>query len=394
MISFLLTTLWQGAFVVGITFAVTTAIPKGQAATRYAVWFAALVALALLPLTALLSIASPSAIPSSIVHTTTVATKVTQQAARTSGSWLSIAWIAGALLSLLRIVVSYARIAAIRRSAVPADALGPRVMTSDRLEIPIVAGIIRPVVIIPARLLRDLDSADLRCILIHERAHISRRDVLGNLIQRVFEAALFFNPWVYLIGHQLVNEREAACDDWVVCNAGDPVRYASCLAALGGQQRPFTPPLLTPSAIGSGRMLIGRIARILDGKSVSMKTNYLVVSAAVALFALLAFAFQTPPTIAAVRSSACPTLLASVVNAVPPKLPDMYAAAHPHGSAEVEVTIGTNGKASNARILKATDATIGKAAVKAALQSTYSPARRDCKTVSGNFVYHAQFESP
>ena len=295
MIEALLNGLWQGALIVAVAAAITILVPQRYAATRYAVWFAALVALAVVPLSGLLSLGLPQGtVFFSLSRTTTVATHVVSRAAGASGVWLGLLWAAGASVCLLRLACSYVRIARIVRFAEPAPAYGERVFTSRAIAIPISAGILRPVVILPADFPETLDAGDLQAIVAHERAHIARGDLLANLVQRTLEALLFFNPWAYAIGRQLIKEREAACDDWAVRASNDPARYAACLASLALRNPRVRAPLFTPSAIGSGRLLAGRIARILDGKAGQMKTNYFVLATAVALFAGLGFTFSTP----------------------------------------------------------------------------------------------------
>ena len=82
MIEALLNGLWQGALIVAVAAAITVLVPQRYAATRYAVWFAALVALAVVPLSGLLSLGLPQGtVFFSLSRTTTVATHVVSRAA-------------------------------------------------------------------------------------------------------------------------------------------------------------------------------------------------------------------------------------------------------------------------------------------------------------------------
>jgi beta-lactamase regulating signal transducer with metallopeptidase domain len=390
MIEVLLDSLWQGAFVVAIAAAVTAFVPQRHAATRYAVWFATLVALAALPLIShFLFGAPPAAIPSAVTRTTAVASHATQRAADAGGSWFWAVWLAGVLVCLSRLLLSHFRITRIVRSALPAPAIGEGVFTSPAIGVPIAAGLFHPVVIVPDDFAKTLDAVVLADIVAHERAHILRKDVLGNLTQRLFEALLFFNPWVYVIGHQLRKEREAACDDWAVHAAGDPDRYASFLASLALHNPGSGTPLLTPSAMGSGRILVGRIARLLNGKAAEMKANRLVVVTAVALFVLLGFAFQTPRGLASANCFSDPV----VVNAVMPNVPESVVKAHPNAYVIVAVTVTAGGHASNVKPFKSSgDWRIDTAVADAAAHSTYKPEIRNCKPVSGGqYLFRADF---
>jgi bla regulator protein BlaR1 len=390
MIEVLLNGLWQGAFVVAVAGVVTAFVPQRHAATRYAVWFASLVALGALPLIGhFLFAAPPAAIPAAVIRTTTVASHATQRAADASGRWFWAIWLAGVLLCLSRLSLSYFRITKIVRSALAAPAIGKGVFTSPAIATPIAAGILHPVVIVPDDFAKTLDAVDLGSIVAHERAHILRKDVLGNLVQRCFEALLFFNPWVYLIGHQLRKEREAACDDWAVHSVGDPDRYASFLATLALRNPAARTPLLTPSAVGSGRILVGRIARLLNGKAADMRTNQPVVVTAVALFVVLGFAFQTPKGLAATNCFSEP----EVINPVRPDVSESAVKAHPKASVIVAVTVAADGHVSDLKLFKSSgDETIDTAVARAAEHSTYKPEIRNCKAVSGGqYLFRADF---
>ncbi|HTX58722.1 MAG TPA: M56 family metallopeptidase [Verrucomicrobiae bacterium] len=395
MNAILLDGLWEGAIIAAIAAGATALLPQRHAATRYAVWFAALVALALVPVATVWHPAPAFApLPIPIAYTTGATILVADKAASATGVWLLAVWLIGTACGFCRLLLSYASIARIVRNAVPAPELGAGVVTSDDLAIPIAAGLFKPVIVIPSGLASALERSDLESIVQHERAHIRRMDVAGNLVARLVEACLFFNPWIYVIGRQLIVEREAACDDWAVHAAGEPVRYATCLARLGQSARSSRLPLLTPSAIGSRHMLVGRIARLLNGKVAQLKTNYLVLGASVVTFAVLAVLLQTSDGRAAtaqqttVASASC-NADARVLKPAMPNIPD--AAYKPNVFANAEVTVAADGQPMTAKIIKSSgSAGIDEATVAAAMASTYSPKMVNCKAVVGEYVFHVQ----
>jgi TonB family protein len=399
----LLNSLWQGTFVTAIAALVTLLVPRRNAATRYAVWFTALLTLAALPFLNLWHpTESLNALPTVIVHTASAPSRITDRAATASGSWIALVWIVGVTLSLLRLALSYARIVRIVRRATPAPELGAGVMTSDDVAIPIAAGLFSPAIIIPTNLAAALEPVDLASIVAHERAHIRRMDVAGNLVARVLQACLFFNPWVYVVGRQLVKEREAACDDWAVHAMRDPSRYASCLARLAQARGASRVPLLTPSAIGSRHMLVGRIARLLDGKGTELKVNYLVLGASVLSLAILAVLLQTSEGLASAgfesaassdSQNASNPYLSPKCNAdvkpLSPAMPNISKADYKAKvSANALVTVGPDGHPIDAKIVKSSgSAAIDRAAVDAAMHSTYSPKMEDCKKITGQYLF-------
>ncbi len=382
MIDVLLASLWQGALIFAIAAGVNALVPRQHAATRYAVWFVSLLALVILPLIAQISLGTPSStIFSSVAQTTSAISKLTEQTSSAADFWIAIIWGAGLLACIVRFTISYFRLGRILRSVGPSSEIGDRVFTSPLVAVPIAAGLWHPIVIVPDDLVDALPPSDLAAIISHECAHIARHDVLGNVVQRAIESLLFFNPWVYLIGRQLVKEREAACDDWAVSAGSSPNSFASCLATLALRVPHTKITLLTPSAIWPKRILVGRIERLLSGKAIQVKTNYVAVAAATALFALLGFAFQNPRALGANASCSSPV---KIINPVQPDIPESIAKAYPNATVELAVTVNASGQPSAMEIVKATgNKTIDAAVAHAAQHSTYKPEIRNCKAVSG-----------
>jgi GWxTD domain-containing protein len=98
--------------------------------------------------------------------------------------------------------------------------------------VPFVVGYLRPVILVPVGLLAGMPAQQIEAILLHELAHVRRRDYLVNLMQTVVEGFLFYHPAVWWISGVIRTERENCCDDLVVSTSGDAHQYATALAAL------------------------------------------------------------------------------------------------------------------------------------------------------------------
>jgi hypothetical protein len=81
-------------------------------------------------------------------------------------------------------------------------------------------------------LLDSLGPEELDRVLIHEWAHVQRRDDLLNLVQIGARAIAGWHPAVAWIDRRLQIEREIACDEATVTIAGSPRSYAHCLVKL------------------------------------------------------------------------------------------------------------------------------------------------------------------
>lgn len=140
---------------------------------------------------------------------------------------------------------------------------------SSIVNVPLVIGYLKPVVLFPVALVNQLDTAQVEAILIHELSHIRRNDFLLNLIKTAIETLLFFNPFVWMAGRFIHIEREHACDDLVLKITGKPLNYAHALLKLE-LLKDKNSPAYALAATGKTQNLYQRIKRITN-----MKTNYL-----------------------------------------------------------------------------------------------------------------------
>jgi bla regulator protein BlaR1 len=161
---------------------------------------------------------------------------------------------------------------------------------SDHVNVPLVIGFFKPVVLFPVALAAQMDIKHVEAILIHELSHIRRNDYVFNLIRTMIETILFFNPFVWLTGKFIDIEREHACDDLVVTLTNTPLTYAHALLQVE-LLADKSSPLFALAATGNNQHLYQRIKRITD-----MKTNYMnskqklfAVTLAIATIASLAW---------------------------------------------------------------------------------------------------------
>ena len=178
---------------------------------------------------------------------------------------------------------------------------------SAQVVVPLVVGISRPMILLPAVLLAGWSPEELELILLHELAHVRRLDNLVNLFQRIAEAVLFFHPAVWIVSRWVRLEREQCCDEIVLRHRDTPQKYAETLAALAV---PGISPVHAAAAMAN-HQLVARIRNILNVEDRTMRfsaRNLLVAAGSVALLAGLLFiagplaADDQPPTTASSSS--------------------------------------------------------------------------------------------
>lgn len=166
-------------------------------------------------------------------------------------SLIAVAWLAGTAIVLGRAVLAHRRVVRAARTAPAAPAHAQALLASfsrrpPQLVIgaasmgPHVVGLLRPIIVVPSALLGE---PGLLCpALLHELAHVRRRDALARLVQLAAGALFFFWPVVRIASRRLDLAREAACDAWAVEASEVPrpayarllVRMAQLQVAAGG----------------------------------------------------------------------------------------------------------------------------------------------------------------
>lgn len=187
-------------------------------------------------------------------------------------------WLLGALLVLANLLVGKARIRWLARDADrvrdgPWEVLRERVAEQVGLErkvvllrgarplVPMTWGIVRPRVMLP----ETADAWPDACrenVLLHELAHVKRRDCLVQLMVRLACAVYWFHPLVWHGVRRLRLEQEEACDDHVLRAGTRASDYARQLVGLARLLKAVRTPAHAGST-GVGRTDFARRMRAL-----------------------------------------------------------------------------------------------------------------------------------
>ena len=259
-------------------------------------------------------------------------------------------WLTGLIVSLMNLGISLLRVAGLQRGTMrvstgpcvvaverAAARLGmrraPAVHVGDEHMMPMVWGIFRPVLLLPSGAAR-WSAARLESVLLHELAHIRRRDPLTQFIAELARAVYWFHPLVWIAASRLYIEREHACDD-IVLNAGTrPSEYATELLDLVRSLRTTRATSLAAIAMARPSQLKSRLSAVLDDarSRQSLSPRFVAAVCTVALLLVLPLAAVQPSSEASAESG-IPLLgelgrAAWEVNDPPPSRP-----ARPQGAA-------------------------------------------------------------
>ncbi|HET9283960.1 MAG TPA: M56 family metallopeptidase [Candidatus Angelobacter sp.] len=247
-------------------------LPKRDSRTSFAVWFSTLLVTALLPLPGLYLGRGHGTIASA------------HAAVTVSSSWavgIFLVWASVTVIGLARVALALLQVHRLRSksTAVDLQTLSPEsaalitefrrsrpveLLASKELEVPTAIGFFKPAVVLPEWLLQGTPAEKLKFIILHELAHLRRRDDWTNLAQQIVKAFLFFLPSVWWIEQKLSLDREMACDDAVLAHSGTPREYAECLAHVAERSFLRRQLAMAQAAVTRLRQLTTRVTKILD----------------------------------------------------------------------------------------------------------------------------------
>ncbi len=197
-------------------------------------------------------------------------------------AWLPWLWLAGVAAGLGRLGVNAWRLRRLRRAgevvwdraapAVVAEVAAalelrrlPKVMAGAADAVPMVWGVRRPCLLLP-RGFEQWPEAKLRAVLLHELAHLARRDPLALWVGQMARALHWFNPLAWLTLRRLRADQERACDDTVLRHGVRASDYAQFLLDLSRQRRPAAGLSLCALAMARPGPVEERVVAILDAK--------------------------------------------------------------------------------------------------------------------------------
>ncbi len=311
----------KGTVVLGIALLLGLLLRRAAAARRYAVWMAAITMLGILPLALLVlpawrvlpqaQLAPPPAAeqpvpevpmaeavpsvpmaepaPAQVVAPVPAALPPVVFPAETSPppfhlTWDAIIallpglWLAITGLLLLRLAWGARCLHRLEKTLAPgtSDLLhetaremglkrAPRLLIGAENAVPMVWGVWRPRLLLP-RGFESWSREKLRGVLLHELAHLKRRDPLALWTAQWVKALHWFNPLAWLTLRQLRADQERACDDTVLRHGVRPSDYAQHLLDLSRHARLAPGLALCALTITRCAPVESRVKAILDSR--------------------------------------------------------------------------------------------------------------------------------
>lgn len=295
---------------------------QSRASARHLTWagaFGALLALplllALVPSLTHIMLAPPPAPAATVAHAVSLASLPPLPPAEepafdaaTAMLALGALWLAGVGAVLLRLAFAAGCLALLRHRSrvfvptpdklpkVPAARRECELRLSDRDAGPITWGLFRPIVLLPAEAVH-WPVERWHTVLLHELAHVRRRDCLVQALAH-FACALYWpHPLVWFAARRLRREAEMAADDSVIAAGIKPSTYAGTLLELADAFRAQRPLLSSlPLAMAAPSALESRVESVLSPNPSRLGVTSMDIAkiAGVSLVATAALAFACP----------------------------------------------------------------------------------------------------
>lgn len=132
-------------------------------------------------------------------------------------------------------------------------------------EPPMTWGLLQPKIALPAESENWIEP-QLRSVVLHEDAHIRRRDWAVMIGFRIVSAIYWFNPLVWILKMLFDQDSERAADDFVLAQGVDAPEYAGRLVEVAKTMR-HRPSILPAVTMARSHRLNGRISAILDSRT-------------------------------------------------------------------------------------------------------------------------------
>jgi bla regulator protein blaR1 len=331
--------LWQSTIFACIAWLLTLALRKNRAAVRYWIWFATSVKF-LIPLSLLISAGgylpwrtAPTLVQPQVslamerisqpfpVSANATLSPVAPAPATPVPAILAGIWLGGMAIGVVFWVRRFWRLRSVIQAATPLDLDLPiRTFSSqERLE-PGVAGIFRPVLLLPEGIWDRLTSEQLAAIVAHELRHVARHDNITASIHMLVETIFWFHPATWWIRQHLIEERERACDQEVLEMGSEPLAYAEGILRVCEHY-------LASSAPCAAGVAGGKITRRIEMIMANRFVSNLTIWKKLALCAAAAVAIAFPLAVGAVHPEQASELQFEVVSIRPAEFPnDAFAA--------------------------------------------------------------------
>ena len=225
--------------------------------------------------------------------------KPSEQFISVQPGWLFITWLAGALLIIGYWLVSHFRFSqqlSITKLSTSELALPlPKKLKAYRSDIaysPMLLGLFKQKLIIPANFSNRFTRSQQKLILEHEICHFDRNDIYWNTLALFFVALFWFHPLVWLAYFKFRQDQELSCDQIVLARKqiASRIEYSKALLVVAEFAPNIAFAQLSFKKYGDKHMMFERIKQIKANTQVRKLSLAVIAAVSVGLLSGVSFA--------------------------------------------------------------------------------------------------------
>jgi TonB family protein len=283
-------------------------------------------------------------------------------------------WALGVFAILTRAVGGWIMLFRVRsRSEHFANGEGAEVRIAE-VTTPLTCGVWRPLILFPAGA-ADWEESRVRAVLLHESAHVRRRDCLAKYLAQGTRALFWWNPLAWILAARLGREQELACDDAVLSAGVSADAYATILLDVA---RECSNSLVLGCAMTGSFPLRERLVHLFEWRKDAMHTRRRI-----AIAIPLVLVAMTTVSFAEKIYKIGPGIVAPKVlekTSEPQYTPDAKAAKL-EGTVGLTIVVGTDQRAHDIKVVKSLDKGLDASAVESIESWKFQPGTKNGKPV-------------
>jgi TonB family protein len=310
--------------------------------------------------------------------------------------WIHALWLTGILLVVVRYAAGLLYLVWQTRKAAPyyvtepgisldLNAAGVSVRIAP-ISAPLVWGWVNPVILLPEEA-STWSPEHVRLALLHELAHVQRKDLWTSLLWIPAKAIYWFHPLVWWLSVRAREEQELACDARVLQAGASPAEYAGLLVDIA--RHVHSPAVLGCAMVTHPNLLRGRIMHILQSRPRSSSgrslISLLVSLGLMASAAILAIAAPDHPTASndqQIYKIGGDVSSPRVISKIEPEYSDAAKSQKIQGGVLLNIVIDAAGVPHDIRVMRSLDPDLDANAVQAVTEWRFSPAMKGGKPVA------------
>ena len=195
-------------------------------------------------------------------------------------------WICGTVAIVVWFLFSYIRFL---RRLIGCIRVQKGIYLADRIRTPFTLGLLWPKIYLPVSLKKEY----YEYVILHERVHISRKDVWMKYLAVLFLGVFWFQPLLWFACNLFMDDMEEACDETVIRERGAEFReaYAKALVEIS-----FQAGKVYGAAVGYGNGTIkSRVKHIMSYKKANKRGQFLAIVVCVLFIAFSGYvSWQVP----------------------------------------------------------------------------------------------------